>query len=224
MTPTLETASDTFPAANPLSTREFKVVQISTGAARSLDKEGGDGAIDLSVMPEPYIGPLSSDRTPALVMLGLNPGAAAPRFQSIDGLYTQRVRQTSYGEWAASGPYSDEAWESVNGRNRYQQNRVAFARRLHQNPATRASDLLYMELYPFHSKRVTGPIAPPPDLLTRFVLDPIAELDTPFVFAFGKPWLAAAHILGLGEGRSLPVDWATPSRDAYAYPLTFTSH
>ncbi len=180
----------------------------------------GDGAVDLSVFPEPYIGPLRSEHIPALVMLGLNPGAAAPQFQGIDGIYTERIRQSSYGEWAAGGPYSDAVWESANGRNRYHQNRLTFARRLHQDASIQASDLLYVELYPFHSKRVTGPIAPPPDLLTRFILDPIAELEVPFVFAFGKPWLAAATILGLGEGRRVPVDWATPSRDARSYPLT----
>ncbi|SDL13921.1 hypothetical protein SAMN04488242_0398 [Tessaracoccus oleiagri] len=52
----------------------------------------------MTVMPEPYIGPLAAKSTPALVMLGLNPGAPAPTFQSIDGIYTQRVRETSYGE------------------------------------------------------------------------------------------------------------------------------
>lgn len=180
----------------------------------------GDGAVDLSVFPEPYIGPLHREHSPALVMLGLNPGAAAPRFQGVDGIYTEQIRRTSYGEWAATGPYSDKAWESVNGPNRYQRNRLTFARRLHRDPSIQASDLLYVELYPFHSKRVTGPIAPPPDLLTRFVLDPIAELEVPVVFAFGMPWLAAATMLGLGEGRTLPVDWTTPSRDARRYPLT----
>ena len=52
----------------------------------------GAGTVDLTVLPEPYIGPLATNRTPALVMLGLNPGAAAPAFQSMTGIYTQRIR------------------------------------------------------------------------------------------------------------------------------------
>ena len=62
----------------------------------------GDGAVDLSVFPEPYVGPLHREHSPALVMLGLNPGAAAPRFQGVDGIYTEQIRRTSYGEWAAT--------------------------------------------------------------------------------------------------------------------------
>ena len=76
-----------------------------------------------------------------------------------------------------------------------------------------------MELYPFHSAKVTGPILPPKDLLTRFILDPIADLDVAHVFAFGKPWLAAAHLLGLDDGKALPIQWATRSRQAQAFPL-----
>lgn len=179
----------------------------------------GAGTVDLTVLPEPYIGPLATNRTPALVMLGLNPGAAAPAFQSMTGIYSERIRQSSYGQWAATGPYSDQAWESVNGRNTYQQNRVSFARRLHQDASIEAKDLLYVELYPFHSARVTAPIVPPPDLLARFVLKPIADLDVQHVFAFGKPWLTAARLLGLGDGSTLPVQWATSSRDAREFRL-----
>ena len=108
----------------------------------------------------------------------------------------------------------------MHGPNRYHRNRLQFARRLHGDPSIEATDLLYMELYPFQSKRVTGPMAPPPDLLARYILNPIAELDVPFVFAFGKPWLAVATAIGLGQGRQLDIAWATPSRSARSYPLT----
>ncbi len=174
----------------------------------------------MTVMPEPYIGPLAAKNTPALVMLGLNPGAPAPTFQSMDGIYAQRVRETSYRDWANSGPYTDQAWEEVHGRNRYHQSRLSFARRLHTVDSIQAHDLLYIELYPFHSKAVTAAITPPSDLISRFILDPISELETPFVFAFGKPWLKAAAGLGLGDGYQLPVDWTTASRTALMFPLT----
>nr|WP_141679998.1 hypothetical protein [Tessaracoccus lapidicaptus] len=180
----------------------------------------GAGAVDMTMMPEPYIGPLGGNNTPALVMLGLNPGAPAPAFQSMEGIYTERVRETSYGDWASSGPYTDDAWETAHGRNRYHQNRLSFARRLHGDDSIQNHDLLYIELYPFHSKAVTAAIAPPSDLLSRFVLDPISELETPFVFAFGKPWLKAATRLGLGDGHQLLVSWATASRSARIFPLT----
>ncbi|GAA3873392.1 anti-phage DNA glycosylase Brig1 [Tessaracoccus defluvii] len=179
----------------------------------------GAGTVDMTVMPEPYIGSLAGSATPALVMLGLNPGAPAPAFQSMDGIYTQRVRETSYSNWASSGPYTDATWQQAHGRNRYHHNRLAFARRLHNDDTIQNHDLLYIELYPFHSKAVTAAITPPADLLTRFILDPISELETPFVFAFGKPWLRAASRLGLSDGNQLPVNWATASRTAHMFPL-----
>lgn len=184
----------------------------------------GAGTVDMTVMPEPYIGPLAARNTPALVMLGLNPGAPAPTFQSMQGIYTQRVRETSYGDWAKSGPYTDAAWEEAHGRNRYHQSRLSFARRLHSDNSIQAQELLYIELYPFHSKSVTAAITPPADLLNRFILDPINELETPFIFAFGKPWLKAATNLGLGDGHQLPVDWTTASRTALMFPLTRNQH
>ncbi|QNP55363.1 anti-phage DNA glycosylase Brig1 [Tessaracoccus defluvii] len=122
----------------------------------------GAGTVDMTVMPEPYIGSLAGSATPALVMLGLNPGAPAPAFQSMDGIYTQRVRETSYSNWASSGPYTDATWQQAHGRNRYHHNRLAFARRLHNDDTIQNHDLLYIELYPFHSKAVTAAITPPP--------------------------------------------------------------
>lgn len=178
-----------------------------------------DGVVDLDVFPEPFIGPLRRSAAPALVMLGLNPGAPAPSFQGPNGIFTQQIARTSYSEWAASGPYTCVAWENANGRNKYHRDRAAFAQRLHQNESIRPEDLLYLELYPFHSRRVTGPIRPPLDLLQRFVFDSIAELDVEFVFAFGSPWYAAARMLTLGEGVSLEVAWSAPSRSARRYRI-----
>lgn len=78
----------------------------------------GAEAVDLTVFPEPYIEPLATTRSPALVMLGLNPGAAAPVFQGTTGIYADRIRQSSYGQWAASGPYTDEVWNQAMGETR----------------------------------------------------------------------------------------------------------
>ncbi|NDK33215.1 anti-phage DNA glycosylase Brig1 [Nesterenkonia haasae] len=155
-------------------------------------KGRGEGAVELSVFPEPYIGPLAGSSTPALVMLGLNPGSAAREFQGQNGIFTRQIAATSYGQWAASAPYTGPAWESVKGPNKYHRNRQSFARRLHENDAVQANDLLYIELYPFHSKRVSADISPDPDLLHQFVFGPIGELDVAHVFAFGKPWMRVA--------------------------------
>ncbi|MBC9927355.1 hypothetical protein [Leucobacter sp. cx-169] len=178
----------------------------------------GAGRVELDVFPEPYLGSLLGE-TPSLVMLGLNPGAAQPDFQGDRGIFTAEVAKLGYSGWARSAPYVSEGWEAVNGRNKYQRDRLSFARRLHQSDDLDASSLLFMELYPFHSKRVTAPIRPPAGLLQRFVFGPIAELDVEVVFAFGKPWIRTAESLGLGEGRILPVDWSTPSRQALSFFL-----
>lgn len=179
----------------------------------------GDGAVDLSVFPEPYIGPLSGSGAPALVMLGLNPGPPAPEFQGVDGIFTKQIAQTSYSEWAGSGAYTGPQWESAKGRNKYQRDRLSFARRFVMDDDVQPEDLLYLELYPFHSKRVTAPIRPPRDVLDRFLLDPLAEIDTEFVFAFGKPWHAAAETLGLDSGLKVWAKWSIRSREARAYRL-----
>lgn len=152
-------------------------------------KGQGAGAVELSAFPEPYIGPIAGRSTPALVMLGLNPGAAAIEFQGQVGLFTREIAASKYSQWAATSPYTSQAWESVKGKNRYHRNRLKFARRLHKNEDIQANALLYLELYPFHSKRVSATIDPDPDLLHRFVFGPLGEIDVAHIFAFGKPWI-----------------------------------
>lgn len=179
----------------------------------------GEGTVDLSVFPEPYIGPLAGSGTPALVMLGLNPGPPAPEFQGVGGVFTKQIVQSSYSQWARSGAYTRPTWELANGRNKYHRNRLSFARRFVMDDATQPEELLYLELYPFHSKRVTAPIRPPREVLDMFLLNPLAEIDVEFVFAFGKPWHAAAETLGLGSGVNVWAKWSTPSREARTYRL-----
>jgi len=60
---------------------------------------------------------------------------------------------------------------------------------------------------------------PPGDVLREFVLDPIGELNSQHVFAFGKPWFSVPARIGLPPGRELSVPWATRSREARVYPL-----
>lgn len=177
----------------------------------------GPGAVDLGAFPEPWIGPLAG--APRLVMLGLNPGAASHPFQGDEGVFTRRIAETSYSGWAASAPYTSAAWEAVHGRNKYHRDRLAFAQRFLQDTSIAAEDLLLMELFPFHSNRVTAPMRPPRSVLDPFVFAPLAEIDTEHVFAFGKPWLAALSAVGLQPLTPVAARWSTPSRSAVPFRL-----
>lgn len=177
----------------------------------------GAGEVRLDAFPEPFIGPLTG--APRLVMLGLNPGGAVHAFQGADGIFTKQVAASSYTEWAASSPYTSAEWEEAIGRNTYHRNRLAFARRLLADPAVEPEDLLMVELYPFHSSRVTAPMLPSREILDEFVFAPLAELDVEHVFAFGKPRLHAAAEIGLGRGETLDAAWSTPSRSVTRFRL-----
>ena len=179
----------------------------------------GDGRVVFDAFPEPYIGPLAGTSTPALVMLGVNPGAADPNFQGPDGRFTRQVAASGYSSWAATSPYTGPAWEACRGRNRYVQARLGFARRLHRNPHIRPQDMLAMELYPWHSTKVTGSITPPSAVLQEWVWGPLAEVGVPHVFAFGAPWLKVARALGLTERPPLDVTWEVPSRRCAVFQL-----
>lgn len=178
----------------------------------------GHGAVRLDVFPEPYTGRLLGNHAP-VVMLGLNPGAAVPTFQAPGGVFFRQLQTMTYSQWAATVPYATHAWESRAGRNRFYQNRFAFARRFRNDPRWPVSDGVFFELYPYHSSGVTAAMTPPGDVLREFVLDPIGELDTQHVFAFGKPWFTVPTRIGLPAGRELTVRWSTPSRHARIHPL-----
>lgn len=174
----------------------------------------GRGEVRLDVFPEPYTGRLLGNTAP-VVMLGLNPGAAVPSFQARGGHFVRQLESMSYHDWASTVPYASGLW----GENRFYNNRFAFARRLLGNPDWPNSDGVFFELYPYHSSRVTAAMTPPADVVREFVLEPIGDLNTEFVFAFGKPWFDVADRLGLGDGSELNVAWSTPSRRARRYAL-----
>jgi hypothetical protein len=156
----------------------------------------GSGTVTREAFAEPWIGPLLG--TPRLVVLGLNPGRADLAFQGRAGTFAREIAERSgFTEWAASAPYSRPPWTAVKGRNRYHDQRAMFACRFYEEPDLTAGDVLAMELYPWHSTRVTGAMHAPRDVLDRFVWQPLAELGVTEVFAFGKPWLRVARSLGL---------------------------
>jgi 5-methylcytosine-specific restriction endonuclease McrA len=183
----------------------------------------GDGQVTRDAFAEPYVGDLRG--TPRIVILGLNPGRACLDFQGRDGIFACEIRERgSYSAWAATFPYLGEEWSRVNGRNRYAWSRLHFAREWLQDQELAADRLLTLELYPWHSTRVTARIAPPAEIIETFVWQPLADIPVEIVFAFGKPWLRVCDALGLPEvgrwGRG-GVDLGSPvaSRAAVAFAL-----
>lgn len=150
----------------------------------------GRGLPTLDGIPEPWLGDLTSPDQARMVVLGLNPGGYLPDFQSRTGLYAEEIRELgSYTKWAANNPYLLEKWEKKFGPNRYHRARQKFARRWLEDPNLPESAVVLLELYPWHSTSVTGPMKPDPEIIRRFVWEPIDELrNVSDVFAFGKPW------------------------------------
>ncbi len=159
----------------------------------------GDGQVTREAFAEPYVGDLRG--TPRMVTLGLNPGQACPDFQARSGIFAREIRERgSYSAWAATSPYLGKEWLRVNRSNRYASSRLGFAREWLQDDELAADQLLTLELYPWHSTRVTAPIRPPPEIIETFVWGPLADMQqVEFVFAFGKPWLGVCDALDLPE-------------------------
>jgi hypothetical protein len=58
--------------------------------------------------------------------------------------------------------------------------------------------MVAFELFPWHSRGVTGPMQPKPDIVREFIWEPISEFGNVPVFAFGAPWFPLLeHHLGL---------------------------
>jgi 5-methylcytosine-specific restriction endonuclease McrA len=186
-------------------------------------KGRGEGKVTREAFAEPYVGDLRG--TPRMATLGLNPGQACPDFQARSGIFAREIRERgSYSAWAATSPYLGEEWLRVNRSNRYASSRLRFAREWLQDDEFAADQLLTLELYPWHSKRVTASIVPPADIIETFVWQPLADISVELVFAFGKPWLGVCDALGLPEvgrwGRDgVDLGSSVASRAAVAFAL-----
>lgn len=133
---------------------------------------------------------------PTLVILGLNPGVAVPELQGRAGAFANEIRAISYSRWAANDPYGGPIWTALRGENTYRAARLKFANRwLRQE--VKGSDLLTVELNPWHSEKVTATFRPPDDVLKPLIWDPLAELPVPELFAFGAPWVGVLERLGM---------------------------
>jgi hypothetical protein len=183
----------------------------------------GAGQVTREAFAEPYVGDLRG--APKAVTLGLNPGQAFLDFQGRHGIYADHIRELgSYSAWAAPFPYLGEKWSQINGLNRYAWSRLRFARDWLDDRDLAPRELLTLELYPWHSTRVTAAIAPPREIVESFVWQPLADIEVDFVFAFGKPWLEVCEALGLpeygrwGKGGS-DLGSSVASRTAVAFAL-----
>lgn len=162
-----------------------------------------DGAVDLSHYPDPYVGDLRGLRAePRLVFLGLNPGIGYDRLQGDSGTWTERIRRVGYSHCFERSPAEDaDTWKAMHGGKEsvYWRNVVRFAQRWLDDTDVEVSDLLNLELYPWHSKKITGTMRPPVDLIDDLVWQPVQEITVNEVFAFGRVWLDVCRDLDLEE-------------------------
>lgn len=161
------------------------------------------GDIRLDAFPEPYLGRL--DRRPHMAFLSLNPGQVVPDFQLLDhrgvpGVFVQElIGLGSYKAWAASWPYLREPWRTkVRGSKDHHGERLKFMRDWYGDYSLVSDNRTDFELYAWHSHSFSG-ASMRLDLrvLKTFVLDPLWELDPPWVFAFGAWWWGHLQDLGL---------------------------
>jgi hypothetical protein len=163
----------------------------------------GDGAVNLSDYPDPYVGDLRGLRgEPRLVFLGLNPGIGYDSLQGDAGAWTERIRQVGYSRCFERSPAEDAAtWKAMHKgkESAYWRNVIRFAQRWLGEPDVGVADLLNFELYPWHSRRIVGSMRPPTDLIDDYVWKPVREVPVGEVFAFGRVWLDVCRDLELEE-------------------------
>jgi hypothetical protein len=155
-------------------------------------KGGGAGAIDLDCYPDPFVGDLRGIRkSPRLVLLGLNPGIGHQNLQGPDGAWSQRIKKESYSRCFQRSPPEDPIiWKENNGGkgSAYWQKLIRFTKTWLQDDYAGIEDILNFELYPWHSKKLTDTISVPPEIVSRYVIEPLRELGSREVFGFGAPW------------------------------------
>jgi len=168
-------------------------------------KGTGAGKLDLSTYPDPYVGDLrGGTHKIRLVTLGLNPGTGYAELQGPEGVWTNRIAELGYSHCFQRSPAEDpETWIALHGKpSLYWKNLITFGRRWLQDDSISVHNILNLELYPWHSTKLTAAITPPPDAIAEYVWGPVQEVDTEVVFAFGKPWFDACDTLKLPKIRS----------------------
>jgi hypothetical protein len=150
------------------------------------------GELQKWAFPEPYIGNLLG--SPRIVLLANNPGIAHEELQSRTGAFAAPIKTQGFTAWAATRPYEGRAseWEKLHGPIPHNKHRLDFARKFLGDPSVKFSNLLNVELYPWHSLSLKSAIRVQPDTLQDFILEPLSELDREVpVIALGKAWAEA---------------------------------
>lgn len=159
----------------------------------------GKGALDLACFPDPYMGDLRGlISEPRLIVLGLNPGVGYSQLQGRDGLWSHRIRTSSYSRCVDRSPPADPCgWlEHHQKESPYWRKMLNFGSRWCGDDFT-YQDLLNFELYPWHSSSLTAGLHCPGDIIARYVLAPISDFGCQHVFAFGKSWEHVSMNIGL---------------------------
>ncbi len=160
-------------------------------------------------IPESFSGRI--DRRPKAVLLALNPGRAymgnerwpcghrAPDLQSRKGLFAQGIVKSggSFTQWSST----PQDWRQLSDGpdNSFVASRLRFVRDWMAPDAVSPSDLVWFDMYPWHSftwGAIDSGNEQVCNLIDRFVIQPIAALDSPWVFAFGQPWFELLPSLG----------------------------
>jgi hypothetical protein len=160
----------------------------------------GKGAVDFEHYPDPYVGDLRGLRVePRVIVLGLNPGVGYDQLQSPEGTWARRIAETSYSSCFLRSPAEDPAvWTALHGKpSPYWAKIIRFAQRWLDDSAVTVRDVLNFELYPWHSFGLTASIKPPPEVVDRFVWQPVQDAAVNEVFAFGQDYFGVCEKLGL---------------------------
>lgn len=112
----------------------------------------GKSIVIADCLPEPYLGDPDASRYSA-VFLNLNPGQPHRNFQAHhnpEGLYTKRVREIGYKEWAKINPYTTA--ETVDGGRTFWTTRIRWANEMAGGFLGQETlPSFCLELFPFHS-------------------------------------------------------------------------
>ena len=193
---------------------------VEGGTTRSPEVEpwfaAYSGEVHYDALPEPFVGSLAAQ--PKAVLLSLNPGPAFAHLHARDGRFATEIKRAgSYAGWVAEGPDPDVPY----GRKNTNASRLRFVEGWLDSEPVAATDLVTFELYPWPATAWTSSLDLNPvvlSLLDRFVLEPVAALRPPWVFAFGVEWFRALDGLGFVERVTVGGDqgptWtgAAPSR------------
>jgi hypothetical protein len=182
-------------------------------------KRGYAGVLQEWAFPEPFIGNLLG--TPRIVLLANNPGIAHEELQSREGIFAEQIAQHGFTAWASTRPYegTESEWEKRHGPIRHNYGRRAFARRFLNDESVDFPDLLNVELYPWHSVRLTAALRVDPVTLREFILEPLSELpDGVPVVALGRSWADALdRCPEVVTSRNEFHDFKIQSRQAHLY-------